>query len=299
MLGRIALRHAIVGVIGLSASAVRGVAQSPPAKTPSSPRVAAAGDTSKRDYRYRYRVLGVFDDQTGEPIEGVDVTDNFSGMTARTTKTGTVSLMFLPEGGSVVRLRKIGYEVMSLLVSISPADTAPLTLILRKATTLPTMAIKDSTNKYISPGLNGFEARVKRHAGGYFVDDSTLRKYDDVGHIAEVLDARLGGTIQVQYQSHIFIASQVGGSTGLHTGGLPHAVPHDQKSPRGCWVTVYRDGVRIYTPGTNQDAADFASMQVADYAGVEFYPHSSSLPMEFSSPSGNDCGVLLLWTREQ
>ena len=74
--------------------------------------------------RYRFRVLGLFDDQSGLPVEGADVIDVLSGNSVRTTSTGTASLLFLPDGGALVRIRKIGYKLQTLMVSIAPEDTA-------------------------------------------------------------------------------------------------------------------------------------------------------------------------------
>src|SRR5438445_7848022 len=74
---------------------------------------------------YRNRLLGVYDVATGDPIEGAGITDLKSGLTARTTKTGTVSLLFLPEGRSTLRIRKLGFEPVDQPVDISPTDTVP------------------------------------------------------------------------------------------------------------------------------------------------------------------------------
>src|SRR5581483_3158855 len=82
---------------------------------------------------YRYRLLGVFDAETGEPIAGADVVDMTTGTRARTTVTGTVSLVFLPEGGTPVRIVKPGYEDLTLAVEISAEHRDPLTLIMTKA----------------------------------------------------------------------------------------------------------------------------------------------------------------------
>jgi hypothetical protein len=81
---------------------------------------------------YRLRVLGVFDAESGEPIEGAFVTDISSGTKARTTKTGTVSLAFLPEGATPLRISKDGYEDLTLGVEITPDVLTPITLAMTR-----------------------------------------------------------------------------------------------------------------------------------------------------------------------
>lgn len=82
---------------------------------------------------YRYRLLGVFDRLTGDPIAGADVIDMTTGTRARTSTTGTVSLIFLPEGGTPVRITKPGYEDLTLAVEISAETAEPLTLVMDRS----------------------------------------------------------------------------------------------------------------------------------------------------------------------
>ena len=81
---------------------------------------------------YRYRVLGVFDVETGEPIAGAVVTDMQTGTHAETTNTGTVTLVFLPEGGSPVRVSKPGYKDLTLAVEIGADQMLPITLVMAR-----------------------------------------------------------------------------------------------------------------------------------------------------------------------
>ena len=80
--------------------------------------------------QYRFRVAGVFDMDSGDPLPGVDVIDTLSGTSAKTTATGTVSLVFVPEGTRVLRIHREGYRDTTFTLTISPADRTPLTLVL-------------------------------------------------------------------------------------------------------------------------------------------------------------------------
>jgi len=104
-------------------------------ETEAKPATAVAPSVSPP--AYRLRLLGVYDAESGDPIEGAWVIDLSTGTKARSSSTGTVSLAFLPEGGSPVRIVKEGYEDLSLAVEISPEHLAPITLVMVKQTKPP------------------------------------------------------------------------------------------------------------------------------------------------------------------
>lgn len=246
----------------------------------------AAQDSSRAKPRpaaaaYRNRVLGAFDEQSGEPLEGLEVIDVASGTTALTTKTGTVSLAFLPDGGSLVRLRKVGYAPMTINIGISPADTSPLTIIMRRsAQELPAVVTKDSARRYISPALQGFDERMRANLGGQFVAESTLRKMDnDV--LSDVLRRFHGAALN-------------GGRFVSTRKAAPGPVFRTLTPGLNCYVAVYENGIKRASLGP----IDFDKINVSDYAGVEFYAGPETYPV-WISPTDNDCGVLLLWTRER
>ena len=274
-------------IIVSSLSVCLAVALAPGSQAQTPP--AAASTPAKVNYAYRYRLLGVYDAVSGDPVEGVEVADILSGTKALTTKTGTVSLLFLPDGGSLVRLRKLGYEVQTMTVAISPADTAPITVVLVPATRLATVVVTDSAPKYISPGLRTFEDHRKTGMGQYVTEDE-FRKGDN-RTMANLLSSRFSGVQAVNRRSSTYLVSsrvQCSGPALLSKCGSPN-----------CFITVYVDGIRTFDASMGvQSAPDFARLSPVEYAAAEFYSGSATLP-DGISPTNSTCGTLLLWTRER
>lgn len=81
---------------------------------------------------YRYRLIGVFDAATGDPVDSARVIDMSNGSYMRTSATGTASLVFLGEGSTPVRIARPGFADLDLVIDIGPSTTQPLTLILQR-----------------------------------------------------------------------------------------------------------------------------------------------------------------------
>jgi hypothetical protein len=228
---------------------------------------------------YRARVLGVFDSQSGLPIDAAEVIDLGSGTSALTTKTGTTSLAFLPDGGALLRIRKIGYQPLMMAIEITPLDSIPLTVLLKASVpTLPTVVAKEVAPSYTSSALRAFEER--RHGGpGHFVSEAQLRTQDS--HMLNVVAQTLPGL----YMSCGKVSTRCYAMSGRQSG----ARALQQKG--GCPVRVLVDGVL-------RDDPDLANMPARDYAGVEYYAGGATMPEQYNMTS-NGCGVLLLWTRER
>ena len=225
---------------------------------------------------YRSRILGVYDARTGDPVEGADVIDVLSGNSMKTTSTGTVTLLFLPDGGGLVRIRKLGYGVQTQMVSISPADTLPLTLILEKVTELAGVTVIDSAPQYRSPGLRGFEERRQHASAGSFIPEAVLRKEG----------ARPLGNVLLAHIPNIQVKQDRGNAMYLMKSF---------RCGKGGEPAVYVDGA-LYGAGLKPvNLGDFSTM---DLAAVEFYPNTATAPIEYNA-TATTCGALLLWTREK
>jgi hypothetical protein len=190
-----------------------------------------------------------------------------------------------------VRLRKVGYEVQTFPVSISPADTTPMTVIIRRAVTLPTVTVKDSAPVYRSSALRTVADRMQSHNGGYFINEAEMRRHDE-STLANTMISRLPG-----------LTTQVGprGETWMRSSRTPCLHPTMKGGCRNpdCYVAVYQDGVKMFDPVSSSAAqrVDFSRISSIDFAIAEYYPGGSSAPAEYGGANA-PCGVLLLWSRE-
>lgn len=263
---------------------------------------------------YRARILGVYDDATGEPLDSARVSDILNGNSSLTTRTGTVALYFLPDGGSLVRVQKLGYEPQTLTVAISPKDTTPLTVIMRRVTQLAPMVTRADSQRYISGALRRVQEREKL-GFGYFIDDSVLRKNEGLP-LSMVIASRLPG---IQLKPGRASATYLMQSTRC-TSGLPQVfvdgvplspeptpdmVPNPVAQPAASPQGGKRTANPVATPAAGSappvsiDYVPFnlTTFDVSQFAAIEWYPDGLTLPIEFTT--GRRCGALMLWTRER
>lgn len=257
-----------------------------------------ASAQSTPEQKFIGRLVGVFDENTGNPIDSVEVRDMITGSFAYTTRTGTMSLFFVDTGGSLIRIRKFGYTPITMFIGNAPG-LAPVTLTLEPiAQRLPAVVTRDTARQYIGPMLSGFEQRRKTGMG-YFVSEAELRK-EDTRPLANVLRSRVP-TLAIQ-------------DIVLPSGQRVTIAASRRANGGACPVDVFLDGVPLgsskqggspammgsrRTGGTalDQGLVDITQFLVSDLAGVEFH-NVSDMPAEFVH-TGSGCGGLYLWTRER
>jgi hypothetical protein len=248
--------------------------------------------------------MGVYDAISGDPVQGVTVLDLLSGLSSATTTTGTVSLLYLPDGGGMVRLQKVGYQPVTMRVVIGPTETTPLTVVMERVTQLPGVVTKStSPTKNLSPSLRGFDERMQAHVSGVFIGDSVIRR-DESRRLADLL--RTHGNVQVlegQAGKAFLMASarcSNGGPPQVYVDGVPLAAPYDPAAP-----TVKASNTLVFKPTVANAAAsepiqpfDLSAFNLNELAGIEYYPDNAIMPAEFAHTSSR-CGALMLWTRER
>ena len=233
---------------------------------------------------YRRRTLDVADPASGRPVEGVEVSDPLTGrILGHTSTAGTMSLASLPEGPSVLQLRKLGYPRRTVMVVMTPTDSAPTKILLSSATQLAPMVTLANAVSSRQAMRSGFETRKLRGIG-HFMNSDELKKAEGLA-LSEAL-VKLG-LRPVHRRGAVLLAGGHAAQAGpvLSAPSLPD-----------CFVTVYIDGGLYFEALHGTDPPDFRSMYASDFAAVEYYASPAEAPVEYGG-TGSGCGILVLWTR--
>ena len=234
------------------------------------------------------RIIGVFDLQTGAPLDGVQVRDAFSGAYRVTTATGTARLDFLAfrGGATFVQLRKLGYAPKEIIVS--RADTMPITETMEPLAVLPRVTTTARYRLERDPGKwDGFEDRCRTGSGTCIRSEDLERQPS--ASIADFLVRAPGVTIGA-------CGSAAGRNDQCgHIAMKPTTIP-----PAYCMPTFFVDGFewnpRVgapvdLTPG--QPAG--APFTPGNVKAVEIYPSERNRPLRFTGDP--TCGAIVIWTK--
>jgi hypothetical protein len=234
------------------------------------------------------RLLGVFDQATGEPVIGVQVRDEFSGAYALTTVTGTVRLTFLSFRGNaaVVRLMKIGYEPKTVL--LAQGDTAALTEVLQR---VPMLAPVVTTERYRldrdEGRWDGFARRCEQRTITCFTDSTLAAKPSS--NMADFLIGAPGVTMGACGPDKT--RNGQCGLIAMHSATIPPAYCEPSIFVDGFWWNAHATSAIDMTPGT-PPAAPFTP---ANVKGVEVYPSEVPRPLKFEGDP--ICGAIVIWTK--
>lgn len=184
-----------------------------PARAQTVPVTKPAADTVIRTVRIR--VLGVFDEETGDPIEGADVSDLVSGLTVRTTKTGTVPLYLSDTTSTLLRIKKLGYQQSLMTIAISLRDTVPITTTLMRMGHMLAPVIVTATGAMRLPEGDSIPELIRN---GFYVREET----GAAPRSAFVTGDKLRGVMLVS-DAHFFGRGIC--ESNVYVDGMPFAVP--------------------------------------------------------------------------
>jgi hypothetical protein len=174
---------------------------------------------------------------------------------------------------TLVRRTAVALSVVSLWAHAGTAQNSQVSLA-------------EANHRFVSPGMQGFEARRKTGIG-QFITDSTLRAASG-SRLSQLL---------VMHRPGIVIGN--GGSYGELPISSRVCSGISCNTPR-CYVRMYIDGMLAFD-GTNEQrnshGIELSTFKPEDLSGIEYYAGPSGLPARFAGMN-SDCGTLLFWSRD-
>jgi hypothetical protein len=223
-------------------------------------------------------VRGAVTTEQGQRIAGVELQVPALRKTVHTDSIGEYRFI-LPPGNYKMTTRALGF--FSESDSIAPELNVELIhdfTLTSIAKLLDTMTSTAERRRHISPGLNDFEER-RRTSQGKYLTQEIFERYS-TSLLGDVL-RKLPG---VDIRPGAFNAK--------------YAASFRQRGGRGaCYVSVYLDGVPLFTGLRGESPPDLNLFSPSTLAGAEFYSGGATSPVQFKDRTG--CGMLLLWTRER
>ncbi len=220
------------------------------------------------------RLVGVYDSESGAPIEGAKVRDVLTGLSVSTTRTGTAYLLPADTATTLISITSAGYRPLMLILGNSPRDTTPLTVLMEPSgTVLPAVV-------------------SRAHKSGALGEDD-----DDVARLEHV------GFYDRQHSSIAPSVSFVTAATLAHWNvhSLDELAAVSGRSL--CTGNLYIDGAKVQVPSRkNADGPGTISLSfespademvdIGDIAGIETY-RDLEVPAEYG---WGGC-VSLIWTK--
>ena len=228
------------------------------------------------------RLLGVFDDATGKPLEGVDVVVLTTNATATTSNSGAVSLALLDSGTTLLQLRKVGYASRIVPVITSSADTTPITLVLKPLSqTLPAVVTRAAS---VTPKFADFERRRASGGGGHFITQDVLDKNPQL----------LTAEIMMRIPGLVIVGTPQSGIVGNTRG--QQSLMGTRTFKGFCLAAVIVDGAMVYSGAQGDAPFSVNSYRPDEIAGIEYYAGGASMPAEYNA-TRTTCGLVVIWTR--
>lgn len=233
------------------------------------PLAAATGARGARVVTGTARIRGTVRDTLGRPLTNARVVVPGNDVEAATAAGGAYTLDQLPAGTWSVEARAVGYQPMRLVLDLKSGEDAVADMRLAVVpAVVDTVRVRADLS---ARNLNGFEERKKAGMGGYFMDEAkiTARRAQ---WMSDLLRGTPGITIQPRNNGRDEVRMRGLGGNG------------------DCWPTVYFNGVEAPVDrGVIDDI-----VRPDDVKGVEIYPGTATMPMQYRGRTG--CGSIVIWT---
>ena len=234
----------------------------------------------------------VVNDQTEQPLAGVEVRIRGRDMVVRTDSTGAFRLP-APLGRQIVVLTKPGHQPFS--AEVQAGLSTPVEYVLGLVPSSSTLAPVTVAASMVDRRLQSFEMHRTAGMGGYFV--STDRLATEVGRtVADVLVATPGADIVRGRGGAAFYATRRGYDTIRNTVKVTPADRARGAVVGSCYAAVMVNGIFVYRGDDGEQLYDLNALAPTDLLGIEMYNGGATMPLEYNSLR-NTCGLVVIWTR--
>ena len=220
---------------------------------------------------------GIVTDTAGFPLPNVEVRIMDLGRMARTDVQGKFAIERISDRIVDLTLRRLGYELRSVRVSMINGEGDSLRVIMRaEPLRLPQVEIEAKEDNH--PFFNEYEKRRQRGIGTFitkkdFEKLNTTYPSDAFRRLPGMRFVNTSGGMGVRFMSN------VGMSGSVRSGGI-------------CQPTIWVDGQAA--PGLEID-----EIRAQDIHGVEIYRGPSTTPPQFVKYGTAQCGTIVVWTKRK
>jgi hypothetical protein len=220
---------------------------------------------------------GIVTDSGGYPLPNVEVRIMELGRLSRSDVQGRFVIERITDRVVDVTLRRLGYEVRSVRVSMIKGEGDSLRVVMR-AEPLRLNPVEIEAKEDQHPFFAEYEKRRERGLGS-FITQKDIEKLNS----SYTSDAfrRLPGMRFVNGPQGIGVRfmSNIGMAGSARSGGV-------------CQPTIWVDGQAA--PGMEID-----EIRAQDIHGIEIYRGASTTPAQFAKYGTAQCGTIVVWTKRK
>lgn len=202
-----------------------------------------------------------------------------------------------PTGTFALKVRAVGYRPLEAQAVLTSADTLDVDFLLApQAAQLAPLEVTAAAERPLTANMRGFHDR-RAEGLGRFLERADLEKWDH-GPVTDALRMIAGITLQALPCSGGYAVATTRGRATLQEPIITcTGIRGTLILPRACYLSVYLDGVRLWTWGAGPPP-NMDEILTMDLEAVEVYRGPAELPIAYQT-TGSACGAVLFWTRVQ
>lgn len=225
----------------------------------------------------------VVDSATGQPVRAarISVAGTHHGAT---NERGVAEIARVPTGEHEIRIALLGFEPYTARLRVGDGGGAHTARLAPAAIQLAAVTVRQRAQ---SRQLRRFYTRAERGSGAYVTRDQIDRL--NPRRVSDLFYLMPGMSVAQLSEGDAYVSVQ--GNEGRLEGGGPLGLG----TVRECPILYYIDGTPVQVMGNGSIDQELLPDEIE---GIEVYRRSSAAPAQYQRLGAN-CGIVLIWKREQ